>query len=77
MKQADALSSRLEKALLKASNQGEYHILCETSPCLARMKKTIDKRLTMMDPIEFAGTFLVDRLDVKKLPRKVALHPIV
>jgi len=75
MKQADALSARLEKALLKASNQGEYPILCETSPCLARMKKTIDKRLTMMDPIEFAGTFLVDRLDVKKLPRKVALHP--
>jgi len=31
------------------------------------MKKTLDKRLTMMDPIEFAGTFLVDRLDVKQI----------
>ncbi len=75
MAQADALAARLEQALLKASNNGEYPILCETSPCLARMKKTLDRRLSLMDPIEFATTFLVDRLHFTKLPKKVALHP--
>ncbi|WP_319777138.1 FAD-binding and (Fe-S)-binding domain-containing protein [Maridesulfovibrio sp.] len=75
MQQADDLSAKLSAALLKASNDGEYTVLCDTSPCLARMKKTLDKRLVLMDPIEFATKNLLSRLEFKKLPRTVALHP--
>lgn len=74
-KQADIQAEKLGEALLKASNGGEYIVLCDTSPCLARMKKTLDERLTLMDPIQFTMEKIVDRLDFKKLPKTVALHP--
>ncbi|WP_415718937.1 FAD-binding and (Fe-S)-binding domain-containing protein [Maridesulfovibrio sp.] len=75
MKHADELSAKLSKALLKATNNGEYTVLCDTSPCLARMKKTLDKRLVLMDPIEFTSENLLNRLEFRKLPKTVALHP--
>lgn len=74
-RQADALARELNDALLRASGNGEHVVLCDTSPCLARMKKTLDSRLTLMDPIEFVMTRAVDRLRLRKLPRTVALHP--
>ncbi|WP_419785785.1 FAD-binding and (Fe-S)-binding domain-containing protein [Pseudodesulfovibrio sp.] len=74
-RQADALAGELNHALLEASENGKHVVLCDTSPCLARMKKTLDSRLTLMDPIEFALTHVVDRLTLHKLPRTVALHP--
>lgn len=73
--QADELSGALNRALLEASHHGEYPVLCDTSPCLERMKRTLDRRLTLMDPIEFSMKRLADRLDFRKLPRTVALHP--
>ncbi len=75
MEQADELAAKLSMALLKASNNGEHIVLCDTSPCLARMQKTLDKRLVLMDPIEFVSKILIERLEFKKLPRTVALHP--
>ncbi len=73
--QADALARELNQALLEASDNGKHLVLCDTSPCLARMKKTLSSRLTLMDPIEFVMTQAVDRLTLHKLPRTVALHP--
>ncbi|NDV19048.1 FAD-binding protein [Pseudodesulfovibrio sp. JC047] len=73
--QADAMSAELNVALLEASQNGKFMVLCDTSPCLARMKKTLDTRMTLMDPIEFAMKNVVNRLHVTKLPRTVALHP--
>ena len=35
--QAERKTEELKKALLKASNNGEYPILCETSPCVQRL----------------------------------------
>ncbi|WP_291329810.1 FAD-binding and (Fe-S)-binding domain-containing protein [Desulfovibrio sp. UCD-KL4C] len=75
MEQADKLAQKLSTALLEASGSGECVVLCDTSPCLARMKKTLDKRLVMMDPIEFTMKYVADRLNFKKLSRTVALHP--
>jgi D-lactate dehydrogenase len=72
---ADELASGLGQALLTATENGKYLVLCDTSPCLDRMKKTLDKRLTLMDPIEFIVKKVVDRLDFKKLKKTVALHP--
>ncbi len=72
--QADMKSKELSNALLKASNNGEYPVLSDTSPCLYRMKETMDKRLALFEPIEFVLTHLKDKLSFAKVPRTVALH---
>lgn len=64
----------LESALRAASDNGRHPILCDTSPCLARMKKEIPG-LALYEPIEFARAFLLPRLDIKPVRRSIALHP--
>ncbi len=59
---ADQKSEELEKALLKASNNGEYPVLCDQSPCLYRMRNTL-KGMQLYEPVEFIEKFLVDKLD--------------
>lgn len=64
----------LEKALLDASNNGQYPVLCEMSPCLLRMKDLLDKRLRLYEPVEFSLQFFQDRLEFQKLPHTVTVH---
>lgn len=71
---ADALSGQLEKALLISSNNGQYPVLCDTSPCVYRMKKVLDKRLHLYDTVEFIHDFLLRSLAFTKLPDTVAVH---
>lgn len=73
--EADNKSREMEAVLLKASENGKYPILCETSPCLARMRKVMDERLKMYEPVEFASKYLVDRLTLHKVAKKIAIHP--
>lgn len=75
MTQADRKSAELSEALLQASNNGEYPILCDTSPCLYRMRNTLDERLKLYEPIEFVLLFLMDKLNFNKKDLKVAIHP--
>ncbi len=75
MAQADRKSRELSAALLAASNQGSIPILCDTSPCLRRMRETLDERLLLFEPIEFVLTYLMERLKFKQLDIKVAVHP--
>jgi D-lactate dehydrogenase len=69
-------AKELEAALKSASNNGEFPILCDTSPCLYFMKTTFDPSLQLLDPIEFALDYLADRLVFTRLPETVALHPV-
>jgi D-lactate dehydrogenase len=73
LRQADAKLQELECALRAASNGGELPILCDTSPCLYRMKEHI-KGLKLYEPVEFAVRFLADKLEFTPVNRKVALH---
>jgi len=73
--QADGKSKELSDTLLHASNKGEIPVLCDTSPCLFRMRATLDKRLQLYDPIEFVLTYLMDRLKFTPLDTRVAVHP--
>ncbi len=73
--EADRKSDELSTALLKATENGRWPVLCDTSPCLARMKKQLDKRLALYEPIEFAQKFLADKLNFIQLPKTVAVHP--
>jgi D-lactate dehydrogenase len=72
--QADAKARELEAALLAATDGGRLPVLVDTSPCLFRMKKVMDKRLSLLDPVEFTLIHLMDRLDVTPLNETIAYH---
>jgi D-lactate dehydrogenase len=73
--QADAKLKELETALLALSGNGEIPVLCETSPCVARMKKKMDPRISIQEPVAFVLEHLAGRLEFVRKQRKVALHP--
>lgn len=73
--EADAKSRELSDVLLGLSQNGRFPVLCDTSPCLARMKKKLDSRLTLLEPVQFVLTHLADNLRFNKKERKIALHP--
>lgn len=70
---ADKKTAELEAALLKASENGRYPVLCDQSPCLHRMRGHISG-MKLYEPAEFIWTFLRDRLSFNKLPKTVAVH---
>lgn len=72
--QAETKLRELERALRAASDNGRHPVLCDTSPCLARMKKEI-RGLTLFEPVEFARAFLLPRLRFQPVDRRIALHP--
>ncbi|WP_282126247.1 FAD-binding and (Fe-S)-binding domain-containing protein [Marinifilum flexuosum] len=72
---ADQKSSELEAALLKASENGKYPVLCDTSPCLYRMRNVMDKSLKLYEPVEFIHEFMMDKLKFNKVDEVVAVHP--
>lgn len=72
---ADQKSEQLSNALLAVSDNGAIPVLCDTSPCLYRMRNTLDERLKLYEPIEFVLQFLMERLKFTPQPVKVALHP--
>lgn len=75
IKQANAKSKELSDALLIASNNGEIPVLCDTSPCLYRMRANSDERLELLEPIEFVLKYLMDKLEFTRQDVKVAVHP--
>jgi D-lactate dehydrogenase len=75
MKEADEKSAQLSKALMVASDNGSLPVLCDTSPCLHRMKENLDNGLHLYEPIEFVLCFLKDLLKFKKKDGSIAIHP--
>jgi len=71
---ADAKSGELEKALLKASNEGVYPVLCDTSPCTHRMKRVMSDKLKIYEPVEFIHDHLLDKLELEKSEEALAFH---
>ena len=70
---ADKKSAELEKALWEASEHGRWPVLCDQSPCLHRMRKTIGS-MKLYEPAEFIMTFLKDRLVFHQTDTPVAVH---
>jgi D-lactate dehydrogenase len=71
---ADQKSDELEEVLLKVSENGKYPILCDTSPCLYRMKRVFKSGIELHEAVEFTHDFLLNRLEIKKVPETVAVH---
>ena len=69
---ADRKTEELEAALLEATNQGMYPVLCDQSPCLYRMRKKM-KSISLYEPVEFIERFLVDRLEFKPIEEAVSV----
>jgi D-lactate dehydrogenase len=67
-------ADELEAALMAASRGGEYPVVCDTSPCLLRMRRLFDPRLKLFDPVEFIYDHLLQRLPIRQLPETVAIH---
>jgi D-lactate dehydrogenase len=72
--QADRKAAELEDALIEASNGGDLPVLCDTSPCLYRMRQVMTPRLHLYQPVEFIHDFLMNKLSYTQLPRTVAIH---
>ena len=72
--EADQKSKELEMALLKASKNGRYPVLCDQSPCLHRMRNTIVQSLKLYEPVEFIVEFLYDKLKFNKTDEPIAIH---
>ena len=70
---ADQKSAELERALLKASDNGMYPVLCDQSPCLYRMRHTI-KGVDMYEPVEFILKFVADRLNFTPINDTITVH---
>jgi D-lactate dehydrogenase len=73
-RQADEKAAELEEVLLEASGGGLVPIICDTSPCLYRMREVMDKRLKMFEPVEFLHDFVLEHLQIKKLDETVTIH---
>jgi D-lactate dehydrogenase len=71
---ADQKCGELEQALLARTDGGKIPLLCDTSPCIQRMRAQFDKRLVVYEPAEFIHTFLMDRLRFEKKSEQIAVH---
>ncbi|MFV0563312.1 FAD-binding and (Fe-S)-binding domain-containing protein [Malaciobacter mytili] len=73
-KQAKIKSHELEEALIKASNNGEFPILCDTSPCTKKMIESFEFKLKLFEPIEFALEHLIPNLEIKTINEPITIH---
>jgi D-lactate dehydrogenase len=74
MEIADSMSGKLEKALLEASEGGKHPVLCDTSPCIYRMKRVFAKKLRLYEPVEFIHDHLMDKLEFRRTAKQIAFH---
>ena len=74
-KQADEKLEELLEHLQRVSNNGEYPILCDNSPCNFRIVKGLKQRkLKVFEPIEFSIKYLVPNLKIEQSNEPIALH---
>ena len=70
---ADRKTAELETALREASENGKWPILCDQSPCLHRIREKI-KGLSLYEPAEFIGKFVLDKVSLTPIDETVAVH---
>ena len=71
--EAQRKAAELELALLKASDNGRWPILCDQSPCLHRMRHTM-QHMKLYEPAEFIDKFVMSELEITPLDTCVAVH---
>jgi Fe-S oxidoreductase len=69
-------SDELEKALLKATENGKFPVLYDMSPCFCHSKEEFPETLKIVDPIEFMLDYVMPHLQVKHKKKQVAVFPV-
>jgi len=69
-------SKELEAALFKASNFGEFPVLCDMSPCLFTMKENMRPELRLYEPVEFISSFLLPYLKIEPVVETITVFPV-
>jgi D-lactate dehydrogenase len=72
----DKKSKELEAALLKASENGLYPIVCDMSPCLFTMRENMGTRMKLYEPVEFILEHLLPQLTITRLDETIAVFPV-
>ncbi|WP_426414888.1 FAD-binding and (Fe-S)-binding domain-containing protein [Aestuariirhabdus sp. LZHN29] len=73
--QANEKLEQWQQAMLSASNNGEYPIYCDTSPCVLRAKNGfMDERLQLFEPLQFIDRYLLQRLQIEPVDETIAVH---
>lgn len=74
MHQADQKAKELEALLLSASENGRFPVLCDTGPCVYRMRQVMDARLQIYEPVAFCQDYLLENLSITPTSDTVAIH---
>jgi D-lactate dehydrogenase len=69
-------SDELESALIKASRNGEYPVLCDMSPCLYTMRENMKSGLKLYEPVEFISDFLLPCLNITPVDETITVFPV-
>ena len=59
---------------MERSEGGRWPVLCDTSPCVHRMKHLLDPRLRVHEPAELIHAELMPRLRFTRRAGRIALH---
>lgn len=73
-KQAEQKATQLEKTLIEVSKNGEYPILCDTSPCTKKMHESFISDIKVYEPIEFCLEFVANELEFTKVNEPITIH---
>ena len=71
--EAQRKAAELELALWEASDHGHWPVLCDQSPCLYRMRETM-QGMHLYEPAEFIERFVLPCVQITKLDTCVAVH---
>ena len=66
-------TAQLEAALLEASENGKYPVVCDQSPCLHRMKKNF-KTVAPLELLEFIHDYVANDLSFEPIDEPIAVH---
>jgi D-lactate dehydrogenase len=76
LKAGEKKSAELESALLKASQNGKYPVLCDMSPCLYTMRENMKSGLKLFEPVEFILEFLLPYLTITPMNDVISVFPV-
>lgn len=69
-------SDELEAALIKATDNGKYPVLCDMSPCLYTMKENMKSTLKLFEPVEFILEYLLPYLEIVPINETITVFPV-
>ena len=69
-------SQELENALIEASQNGKYPIICDMSSCSKTTAEYFTSGLKVNDPIEFIHDYLIGRVEIKQIDEPIVIHTI-